>query len=268
MSIFKKGKKEETSEENNAIPEVKEEKLSAGDGSLKADVDRVKIQVESFKEIRTVLNERINHMTEQIGEIRSMLMEKDRDIQQLEAKALKAIDLVDSVKPDKLLSELKKEDAKIEALKANIESNDLMMKKIMEELADVRSKMSLFKGTEQIIKMEDETKTELIDIKKVEATISRHADKVETMFMEMQKRFKDLETFKDRLNSAEYGVKQVTGDMDTLKIQVSERVKREEIDKVFDKLRTHIENIQKSSEKSTLSKDLDSLKDLINDLKM
>ncbi len=271
--------KKKKKEEKDILDEVEEEEekpkevtSSAGAtpsiGKLTADLDRLKAQFDSFKEIRKAFTERFTRVSEQIGELRSMLIERDRSMQKLEAKTLKAVDMVEAVQPDKLMVEVRKQDGKIEALRASLESNEAIMNRISEELRTIRQKMDLYKGVEQVMKMNEEVKGELINIKKIEATVGAHADKVETMFMEMQKRFKELEMFKTQLNEALLDLKDQSSEINALKIRMTEMVKKEDLDKVINQLKKHIEGIKEKLGKSPLSKDIDSLRDMLENLRV
>jgi len=128
---------------------------------LSTDVDRLKAGVEAFTEVRKSFTERFTRMSEQIGELRSMILERDRTIQTLELKAVKAADLVESIKPDKFMIELQKQNVKIEALKANLEGNEAIVDRVMEELKEIRRKIDFFRGVEEIINLSEEVKKEL-----------------------------------------------------------------------------------------------------------
>ena len=121
-----------------------------------------------------------------------MVLERDKDSKMLEAKATQAIDMVQTVQPDKLMVELRKGDAKIEALRANLESNEVIINNAISELKDMRNKMRTFTGMEQVVKLNEDVKGELIEIRKMSATTERHGDKVETIFSEMHKKFSDF----------------------------------------------------------------------------
>src|SRR3989338_5440298 len=121
----KKKREEDTPAEEqdaNAEPEVpvaapQEEKQigEASLGKLTADVEKLKAQFSTFYELQKASTERFSNITEQIGSLRSMMIERDKDSQKLEAKTTQAIDLVKTVQPDKFMVELRKMDSKIEA---------------------------------------------------------------------------------------------------------------------------------------------------------
>ncbi|MFH1290909.1 MAG: hypothetical protein ABIH92_05915, partial [Nanoarchaeota archaeon] len=158
MGLFSKKKKEENTEEAaEEKPSPEPTKISSNASAdvvkLSTEVERMKASIESFGEVRKGLTERISGLSEQIGELRAMILDRDRTIQELELKAVKAADLVESVQPDKLMIQLQKEDAKFEALKANLEGNEAIMDRVMEELKEVRKKLEFFRGIDEIIKL-------------------------------------------------------------------------------------------------------------------
>ena len=131
--------------------------------------------------IRQSFNERLSNLGEQIGELRAMILDRDRNIQEIELKAVKASDMVESVQPDKLMIEIQKIDAKFEALRANLEGNESILERVMDELKEARKKMEFFRGIEEIVKLSEEVKKELIEIKQVEASINIKTDKVDNV---------------------------------------------------------------------------------------
>jgi len=233
MWPFKKGKKKEDSEDLDpdtvgASLEEEEEKpeepaseptvaAPSGGGAdsvtiikMGAEVEKLKAQFSTFYELQKATNERFSRIGEQMGELRTMMIERDKDSQRLDAKATQAVDLVKAVQPDKFMVDLRRMDSKVEALKANLESTENILKSTINELKAMRDKMAVFSGMEQVLKINDEVKSELMGIRKIQSTVERHSDKVETLFSEMQKRTKEFVRFHDIVQDLEKGFKQVS----------------------------------------------------------
>ena len=210
---------QETGEEDQ--PEKTSSSGALSIGQLTADLDKLKAQFSTFYELNKAATERFTRINEQIGELRTMILERDKDSKMLEAKALQAIDMVQTIQPDKFMIDLRKGDAKIEAVRANLESNEVVINNAISELKSMRNKMQTFSGMEQVIKLNEEVKGELMEIRKMSATTERHGDKVETIFAEMQKRFSDFEKFSDNLKDVDKAVKQVASDLDSIKTRIS-----------------------------------------------
>ncbi len=233
---------------------------------ISTDLDRLKASVESFGEVRKGLTERISGISEQIGELRAMILDRDRTIQEIELKAVKAADLVESVQPDKLMIELQKEDAKFEALKANLEGNEAIMNRIMDELKEMRKKLDFFRGIDQIVKLAEEVRKELVEIKKVEASIHADTDKVETIYSELRKKFQEIDLFSDSLKELKVNLEQNSKDVDFLKSKISGLASKDELDKLVQKVQRYIDALHEIDRKSSLSKDISKLKSMLESL--
>ncbi len=238
----KEGKKEEAQEADPAAeqsaegepevpvaPEPQQSSSAGGGGSdsvaimkMGADVEKLKAQFSTFFELQKASNERFSRIQEQIGELRSMMIERDKDAQRLEAKATQAVDLVKTVQPDKFMVDLRRMDSKIEALKANMESNETVIKNTINEIKAMRDKIAVFSGMEQVIKMNDEVKGELMEIRKLQSTVERHADKVETIFTEMQKKTADFVRFGDVVKDLDKSFKHISADFDSIKVKITD----------------------------------------------
>jgi len=272
FKLFKKKDDEpsvesEGEEEKKPKEETKSDPSSASLISLSTDIDRIKASIESFGEVRQSFNERLSNMSEQIGELRAMILDRDRNVQEIELKAVKAADMVESVQPDKLMIEIQKMDAKFEALKANLEGNESILERVMEELKEARKKMEFFRGIDEIIKLSEEVKKELIDIKQVEASINIKTDKVDTLYAEIRRKYKDIDVFNDGLQEVKANLEQSLKDVESLKVKAQSFADKEDLEKLGQKMQRYIESLKEINKKSALSKDLANLKSMLDDLK-
>ena len=273
-------KEEENQEEELEENEVEKEETNQKDSNMSSDssseapsllklsteVDRLKASQEAFQEVRKSFTERFNHISEQIGELRSMILERDRTIQTLELKSVKAIDLVESIKPDKFMMDLERQNVKIEALKANLEGNEAILDQVMEELKETRRKISFFRGIEEIIKLSEEIKKGLIGIKKIEGTINIQTDKVQTIYSEMRKKIQDLDTFNSQLQESKANIEQNSKDLDILKTKIINFAEKEEVDKILEKVQKYSDSLKELQKKTPLSRDIERLKTLLNEI--
>lgn len=258
------------SQEQTPEPTHKSSRGSGGSSAeiikLTTEIDRMKASIESFGEVRKSLQERISNMNEQIGELRAMIMDRDRTIQELELKAVKAADLVETVQPEKLMIEIQREDAKFEALKANMEGNEAIMDRVMEEMRELRKKMEFFRGIEEIVKLSEETKKELIEIKRTEGSIKINADKVGTIYSEMRKKGRELDMFNDSLQELKVSMDNNVKDVDSMKIKLSNLADKSELEKLTNKVQKYTESLKELNKSSALSKDLGQLKKMLESL--
>jgi len=222
------------------------------------ELTKINATLESVKESRKSTSERFSLINEQIGEIRGQLMDTNKTIGQIEVKSTKAVDLVESVQPDKMMISLQKTDGKIEGVKAALEAKDAMMRNIMEQLRDIRNQMSLFKGIEQVIKLNEEVKDEIMNAKKVVATVERHADKVENVFVESQKTFEEFNRFAGSIESMKTDIKELQNKSEKIDVKSSTFMIKKEFEQKFDQIEKsdkHMRELVKKLE--TLNKDID-----------
>jgi len=273
MGLFgKKKKEEENLEEGEEGQEEKkpEVKASSGEpslGQLSVQVEKMNASIEAFAEVRKGFNERFNRTSEQIGELRAMILDRDKSIQEVELKAVKAHDLVATVQPEKMMTSIQKSDAKIEALKANLEGNESIMSRIMEELKDVKKKVEFFRGIEEIVNLSEETKKDLIEIKKIQSRISLNTDKVDTIYGEMRTKFQKIDLVDSTLQELKAGNEQNEHDVQFLKDKVIDLATKEELEKLVSKVQRYIDALQDLEKKSSMSKDIDKLKTILDGLK-
>ena len=214
--------------------------------ALSADIMKLKAQFDQFAELRKIINERFTRINEQTGELRGMIMDSNRAMQDMEVKTAKAVDLVEAVHPDKLMVDVRKQDAKIEALKASIESNDTIMKSLMDQLKDLRRQVTSMTGIEEMVNLSKEVKKELMEIKKEEATVKRHSDKIEGIFIETQKKFQEFETLTDKLKEIQKQVSPLTQQVDQNKVKIQTLAPKKDVENLIAKLNEfekHVGNI-------------------------
>ena len=232
MKLFKK-KIEEVSEE--------EEKL---DLDSKADISiqvaKLAAKVESMLDIRKSYSERFTMFSEQLGELRGMILDNSKQIQKMEVSSTKAIELVNEVQPEKFMSQIRKIEATADALKASLESKEAIMKDITEELQKIRKQMSFYRGIEQVTKLNEEIKKDLFKIKKVQSEVERHSDKTESIFIDLQKKYGQLDNYASAIEEFEKMTKDLARNFDKIQLHMEEKAEKKEISDIKNKVESFV----------------------------
>jgi hypothetical protein len=255
MFWFKKKEKAANAAPENASGEGSEDGSDASEGekpaisgNVEAELTKIKSSLDALNEIRKANSEQFTRISEQIGELRGALMDTNKAVGTIEVASTRAIDLVNSVQPDKLMIEVRKTDSKVEALRASIEANETILRDIMREMKEMRSQMAFYKGVDQVVKMNNDIKQELIEIKKTEGLVGKHADRVETIFVEVEKKFYDFEKFNEAVKELDKSFKKMSTDFDKMRVGVDEKADKKEFVKMVDKFsdfEKHTSNILK-----------------------
>jgi chromosome segregation ATPase len=196
------------------------------------DLEKLKAQVEALNEMRKAFNERFLALSEKIGEVRTMIIDQERETKDLKIEAKKAADLIKAVKPENILKEVKLEDAKIEALKGKLESNEVLFNKIINDLKEMRETVARFKGVESLVKMESDIKSEIDTIREIERNVEVHSGKVEDMFINLQRKLKEFEYLDKKVEEIANGFNVLMENFERLNVELSGTVKMEDIKKL------------------------------------
>ncbi|MEM0480563.1 MAG: hypothetical protein QXQ14_00005, partial [Candidatus Aenigmatarchaeota archaeon] len=114
--------------------------------NLKVDVEKIKAKVDVLIKLKEELNNRISFLNEKIGEIRSSLVDKEKELNELKVSIEKTLKIAEELKPEEILRKFNEFYSKIEVINARIESNEALLNKIIEELKEIRRVYLKFKS--------------------------------------------------------------------------------------------------------------------------
>ncbi len=257
IPFFKKGKSRDEiiaeAAEVKEEPVVKEDsEIKTGNAKLDLELTKIKSQIDALNEVRKANAERFNRLSEQIGELRGMITDISKTVSKVEVGATKAIDLVESVHPEKLMIEVRKTDNKIEALRAQLDGYEARLNDLMSELKKMREQMSVYQGLEQVAQLNDEMKDELAEMRKMQVLIQKHASKVESIFVEVNKKFVEFDKFNDVVKDLKRQFDAIQEDMNKLKVAVDNKSDKKEFLKLverFSSFEKHTDNVLSLIEK-------------------
>jgi len=192
--------------------------------------------MEALLKAREAMNERIVNLSERIGELRSSLVEHERATSKLEIEAKKTIELVQKIKPEEIMKEITKFDAKIEALKARISSYEALIDRVVEEMKEMRRTFVQFRSLDAIAKMSEELKKDLEKGRKIEAEMSKHSSKVESMFVDIQKRYKEFAEISKGMEELKERFRLLLREFDKLRVDMALTAKKEDFEKLEKKV--------------------------------
>ncbi len=166
---------------------LKSESYSASSERTMLEFEKVFSRLESMNELIKGYNERMGALSQQVGELRGMNISNEKAISKIEVESARAIDIVSEVEPEKLRIDFQKVEMKVEALSEKIESNKQFMDVVMRELKEIRSKMGTFLGTAELIKLNQDVKSELLGAQQMATKSRMYSDKTEQLFSEMKR---------------------------------------------------------------------------------
>lgn len=202
--------------------------------------------VEEFKDD---VNERLAHLSEEIGELRSSFLEMDKNFSSLEAKTEKALDAILEIQPEKITREFGKKEAEILKIQTEIETiknildivkrENEKVNKILEKIKNIENIVEMYKKVEEKIGVIDETKT----------YVDRLAGKSETIFAELDGKIKEIETQKQKLEKLDELTIDIVKMLDGISIKIPKFIEKENAEKTLrDIAKTEFENLKKDKD--------------------
>ncbi|MEM2962906.1 MAG: hypothetical protein QXW70_02600 [Candidatus Anstonellales archaeon] len=229
--------------------EFEGEKLPSGEKvswvRLGIEIDKLKAQVTALREMRSISEERFYKISEEIGQLKNTIFEIDKNTVELKKRAEIAASLVEAVQPQHLLKEIKRLEVEIEKLSGAHEKISAFQDKINEELKDVRARIAVFRGADAIRELNEEMQKELAELKKTEASIEQHADKVEYIYVMFQKKFSNFEPMFQRVSEITSAVNKLRIDGEKLKLDFKSLATKAEVTELENSLKIRSEAIDK-----------------------
>ena len=259
------GEEDNTSEEpeNQSSDEYKKISLSTSiPTDIAVAIERMQERITAFGESREANNERFTRMSEEIGELRAMIVESQKSIKEIEVKATLASDMVKEVHPETLSIETRKLNTKFEALNAEISSLKSFDSSIFTELKEIKRRVDTFKGADAIMRLHDDIKKELIDIQKTKLSTDADANKVEQIFIDIQRNFSDFQKLETTTENAITLITTRRIEVNALKLKILGISNKRDLEPLRKAIRTNNSVVER------LYYDVQKNKEMINVLRM
>lgn len=232
-----------------------EEKTPLKPKHLEIEIQKLWAQVKVLREMMKMNDERFQRLSENIGDIRQRYVALEKHLNQLELKAKRSIELVEAVQPQKLLEEVKREDVKVMSVQAKTEANKKLLDHIIEELKSIRSSIDAFKGTEAVMKLNRETMENLKNIRKIQERIHQNSEKVEDIFVQVQKRYDKFLKLSDDFRALEKQFDEVMKRSNKFIVETSNLVTKEELNKFRGDIESRLKSLEELNREMRIRKE-------------
>jgi len=233
--------KEEGAKSTATIAEASDEVLKA----LHMDLEKMRVRVEAITQGRTINEQRFTRMSEEIGDLRRRILDKEKEVGQLRLEAKKSSDLVSAVQPQKLMAEVKKGDAKTESVNAKQEANRALIDTVISEVKEVRKLISSFRGLDTIIKTYDEMKDDVRNLKKIEVDIKKQTGKVERIFVNVQEKYNEFLKHSTKISNLESSFHKIDKSFEEFKVVFDDTAKKKDFQEVNNKVESEVKKIDR-----------------------
>lgn len=206
-------------------------------GQIQVEIERLWGQVAAVREQIAVAGEHSNRLNEEIGEVRAIAIEQEKNSNDLKIQAERAASLVESVQPDQLRKEIRRIDARLDEMAGMDEKLERTQQTVMEEMRLMRERMEVVRGGETLLNLNEEVKGELNAVRKLETLTAQHADSVESIYLETQKGLSEIKSMKETIAEAHAEIAKFATEVTDLRKKVATAAEQAQVTHIDEALR-------------------------------
>jgi len=193
-------------------------------------VEKLDGKLDIIDRFRNDMNERVTQLAEEIGELRTMMMERDRAFDKISTNFEKVEDVVQAVEPMTIRNEFER--IKVEILKndARFEKLDSLVKALSEENKKFREMIEKIKSFENLVDISYEMDRKLSKIKEVKDYADKTAAKVESIFSELNEKVSELEGEREKIKKLDELTIEMAKMLDEISVKLSKFTEKKDLD--------------------------------------
>ncbi len=222
----------EGSSEDSAIPT----ESSAGTMKILMEIEKLKVKTDTLSEMRSALDERLGHIQENMGEMRSMLFQRESSQKELEGKVEKYLDLVEALEPQKFLREFDKRDKELAAQQMRLEKLEAMGADVARTANSTKTLLESMGSLKNLANMNREVAEKL---SKMDATVNRSqktSDDIDAAFIELGKKLEEFSVYAGRQEVLVQTVQDISEMMENTNRKFENYTAKEEMEPLFRQL--------------------------------
>ena len=237
--------------------------------NLLIKIEKLEGKLETEAEQRSGLSDRILNLSEEMGELRSMILSREKIFNDMDVTFEKMKDMVHEVKPEKIKFNLEKKEEHLLELDARAERFDSLLKEMGNEIKNYRQQMSHIKSFDNLESMYDKIQNNLKKIDESKNFIDVKTSKVEQMFSDFNTHSKDFARAAVKVQSFDEMVKDFMKTMEQQSVTIKESAKASDIEKIkasVEELGKNMQNVNNRTAKlQALDKiDINTVDELVN----
>jgi len=202
------------------------------------DMEKLKAVVETVKEGRNILDEKVQRVTENMGELRSIIYQREATTKDQEIKVGKLLDSVSHVDPEKIIMELKRRDKEISDQGMRIEKISSMMGALNETMSRMKKVLVNIGSLENVIKVSQTVTDNLQAIEALKGNIEKSADRVQSIYVELSERMEEFLLYRTKQDRMEDLVNELMRSVDDMNTKLSRFITRDDLDAFRQTLKT------------------------------
>lgn len=221
------------------------------DAKLNGEVEKLKVLIDALKEGGTASEERMQRLTESIGEIRSMMFNTDNSVKSGESKIQFLEENMAELDPRKIEKEFSKRDQSIGVFDLRVEKLERKMRDTTTGVRELQDILTSVGGLHNIADIDHEVTKKLEAVRDSSKEIKRMTERTEKMFLELNKRMDEFFVYRAKQEALDEIVRDVIKSIDSVNTRLENTVNKSYVKDLRDSFKGIEEKISKIN--STMS---------------
>lgn len=209
-------------------------------------LEKIDGKLEIFDKSREDMTGRITQLAEEIGELRSSIMEKERYLDEIKSDFEKVKDTVSGLEPMRIKKDLDRRKLEVLENKAKIEQLATLVDALSEESKKFRELMQKIKSFENIVNISYEIDRKASEISEMKDYASKVASKVENIFSELNAKVSELEGQKERIEKLDELTIEMTKMLDEISVRFTRFVEEKDLKEMKKSIEEDLKKILES----------------------
>ncbi len=260
-------KKEDESPKFGNIDEVSRrlKEVSKHSENTQMDLEKLTGKLEAEKGFREGLSEKTSLISEEIGELRSMILDREKNLNNMDTTFEIIKDQVHDMNPQRIKKEFEKKERELLESAAKIERLEGILEALGDEMKKYRIQMDKIKNIENVLRVGDTIDKKLEKLRTRENYIEKTSAKVEQIFADLNMRTKDIVGISAKVEGLDELSKDLLKTTEQNSLKLNEVVFKEDLTKEDSAIKKSIEAITKKFQES-LSSSLNETHRAINEI--
>lgn len=208
--------------DNEIVHEIKPVSTKLDQLELNFEKQSGKFEIEN-DEIKS-LDERLIDYYTQLGELRSIIILKEKSFSKIELEFESIKEVVKDIKPEVIQKKFKKQDDEFIKIDSVVERMDTRFQMIEDELAKFNRFMAKFGGYEHLLGLLKRMDEKVKVVSQIDNNIEKNTAKVNGLFEELNDKINNMTELESKFDALESNVSKISSDLDSANGKLKNKV--------------------------------------------
>jgi hypothetical protein len=211
---------------------------------LEVQIEKIIAYIDAMKDERSGGKENMQRLNEEMGELRSSISMLDRKVSESEINVSEINETIGDLRPGRFIKALEQEDESIKMHDARLDKLDDLNSVVIKKLGQIEDVLKKLGSLEKIVNFSKEAAKRLLEIENREKRINRIADKIDSIFMELNKRLDEFALYKAKQDTLDELSQEMMKSVDALNTKMEKYAEKTELDLFKETVQTEISSIR------------------------